>query len=121
MCLHNAEGWDLSPSLPLDSFIDVLAGVHNARQRHHNPHPVDNHKVEPEVEELWPGVTLNACMTAQSRGMLEHSEGLSEARLGGAVALCLPAATWGWCMETNNAAQCCIACLTNAQDRCTPW
>lgn len=122
LCLHAPEGFELHPSLPFDCCIDVLAGVHNACQRHHNPHAVDDHEVEPEVQELWPGVTLKACMSAQSRGVSELYDDIrdAQARLGGEVAQWWGATALGWWIETNDAGDLLHCKPVTSQNRCTP-
>jgi hypothetical protein len=52
---------------PCHCAVDVFASVDNAGQGHHNPDAIDDHKVEPKVQELWTTVALKTCAQQKQR------------------------------------------------------
>jgi hypothetical protein len=52
---------------PCHCAVDVFASVDNAGQGHHNPDAIDDHKVEPKVQELWTTVALKTCAQQTER------------------------------------------------------
>jgi hypothetical protein len=52
---------------PCHCAVDVFASVDDAGQGHHDPDAIDNHKVEPEVQELGTTVALKTCAQQTER------------------------------------------------------
>lgn len=80
------------PSLPpADGAVYVSRGVEDAERRHHNPHTVDDDKVEPKVEELGARVAGDACACVAGWGMSMWSGAAERGVSGWAPAATTPA------------------------------